>query len=53
MTMAAYATVLGKKFEDKDFKENFINYFEVLILIEETLLDSYQDSISHLRDTDK
>jgi len=48
MNIAAYATVLDREVDNESFQRQFINHFEMLVGIEESLLESYQLSISRL-----
>ena len=48
MNIAAYATVLDREVDNESFQRQFISYFEMLVGIEETLLESYQASIFRL-----
>ena len=47
MNVAAYATVVGKEVQDEDFERQFRGYFEIMISIEATLLESYESTLVH------
>jgi len=52
MNVAAYATVLGTEVDDNNYQQQFLSYFELLVAIETTLLESYQSSLAYLNITE-
>ncbi len=49
MTMAALATINQTEIDNRSMQEQFMNYFNMLLLMEETLLGSYDNSLEQLR----
>ncbi len=48
MSMASYATVLGKEIDNDHFQKQFMDYFVIMVQIETALLTSYDDALEHL-----
>jgi hypothetical protein len=48
MTASAYAAATGTQVDNDAFTKEFINYFEMLLQIEEILLTSFQESLDQL-----
>ena len=48
MNMAAYATANGREVEDKNFNNQFYDYFTMMVQVESALLESCQKSLEHL-----
>jgi hypothetical protein len=48
MNMAAYVAANGREVEDKNFNNQFYDYFTMLVQVENALLESCQNSLEHL-----
>jgi type II secretory pathway pseudopilin PulG len=48
MNSAGYAAVIDKEIDNNSFNRQFINYLEMIVVIEQELLKSYEQTLEHL-----